>query len=216
MRKIVCKICGNDVQTIRDQQFDMCYYYCEYCEFIFIDERGILSKEEELQQYELHENSIENEGYVNMFKRFIEKSIIPYKDNIRNGLDFGCGPGPVLAELLKREGLKVDIYDPYFAPKKVFESKRYDLITSTEVFEHLKEPIETLKLLKEHLNGKGILAIMTLFHPNNEEKFKKWWYRRDPTHISFYTPRTFRYLANKFHMDVLKIDQKNICVLQNC
>jgi len=216
MDNVVCKICSNNTRTIIDEQFDLNYYYCSCCEFIFIDENKIISMEEEVKEYLLHENSLEDEGYVNMFKKFIEASIIPYKRNIENALDFGCGPEPVLATLLKREGFEVDIYDPYFFPRKVYENKKYDLITSTEVFEHLRDPLETMKLLKTYLNDNGILAIMTLFHPKDEEKFKKWWYRREATHISFYTPRTFRVLADRFNMRILKINEKNICVLQKC
>lgn len=215
MDKVLCKICSSGAKAIRDEQFDLDYYYCSYCEFIFIDDKEIVSEKEELEEYMKHENSLEDEGYVNMFKRFIETNISPYKKYIKSALDFGCGPGPVLAELLKKEGFKVDIYDPYFSPLEVFRNKTYDLITSTEVFEHLKEPLETIDLLKKHLSKNGILVIMTLFHPNDEEKFKKWWYRREATHISFYTPKTLKYLANKFDMNVLKIDNKNICVLQN-
>lgn len=214
MNNVTCKICGNDVTTIRDEQFELNYYNCINCEFIFIDEEEIVSEKEELSEYMLHENSFESEGYVNMFKRFIETSIKPYKTDIKNALEFGCGPGPVLSELLKREGYEVDIYDPYFAPQRVFENKKYDLITSTEVFEHLKDPLETVKLLKSHLNDGGILAIMTLFHLQDEDQFKKWWYRRDVTHISFYTPKTLRYIANIFDMKVVKIDNKNVCILQ--
>lgn len=214
MNNITCKICDSDVKIIRDTQFDLDYCYCGYCEFIFIDEKEIISKKEELEEYMRHENSFEDEGYVNMFKEFIDK-FKPYTSNIQSALEFGCGPGPVLAELLKREGFKVDIYDPYFAPEKVYKNKKYDIITSTEVFEHLKDPIETMELLKDHLNSNGILAIMTLFHHNNEDHFKRWWYRRDLTHISFYTPKTFKYLAKKFDMNVLSIDEKNVCILQN-
>ncbi|WP_432667401.1 class I SAM-dependent methyltransferase [Wukongibacter baidiensis] len=215
MDNVACKICNSETKVIEDQQFNLNYYWCTNCEFIFIDENHIISGKDELKEYVKHENSFENEGYVNMFKRFIETSIGPYKTNIRNVLEFGCGPGPVLAKLLKNEGFEVDMYDPYFAPERVFENKEYDLITSTEVFEHFKDPMDNIRLLKEHLNDNGLLAIMTLFHPKDEEKFKNWWYRRDVTHISFYTPETFRYIADELEMKVLKIDNRNICVLQN-
>ena len=56
---------------------------------------------------------------------------------------------------------------------------------------------------------------MTLFHPNNEEEFKDWWYRRDTTHICFYTPKTLKKLAELIGLKVLLVDDKNICVLGN-
>ena len=151
-----------------------------------------------------------------MFKKFIDKAITPYLDNPHNkkALDFGCGPGPVLAVLLRRMGLEVDIYDIYFAPEKVYENKTYDLITATEVFEHLKDPFSSTNLLKNHLKEGGILAVMTLFHPDNTSEFKKWWYRRDPTHISFYRPETFKVLGGLLGLEILMCDDKNTLVMR--
>ncbi|NQU18321.1 MAG: class I SAM-dependent methyltransferase, partial [Candidatus Saganbacteria bacterium] len=117
--------------------------------------------------------------------------------------------------LLRKEGFRTDIYDKYFSPEKVYTNKKYDLITATEVFEHLKDPVAILKLLKSHLNKNGVLAVMTLFHPKDIEQFKKWWYRRDSTHIAFYTPKTFEYMASLFKMDSKVVDKKNILTLTN-
>jgi len=178
-----------------------------------LDESKIVRPDQEKKEYSFHQNSMENEGYVQMFREFINKAIEPYKSQISTALDFGAGPGPVLAELLRQEGFKTDIYDKHFAPEKIYQNKKYDLITTTEVFEHLKDPVATLKLLKSLLNKDGILAIMTLFHPNDEEGFKKWWYRRDSTHIAFYTPKTFQYLASLVNLQVKMSDKKNTCVL---
>lgn len=213
MTEFSCKICSKSVQPIYDAQYDHRYYYCGSCDFIFLDENKIISPDQEKKEYSFHQNSFKNEGYVNMFREFIENAIRPCKAEIKTALDFGSGPGPVLAELLRQEGFETDIYDKHFSPKKVYLNKKYDLITATEVFEHLKDPLATLKLLKSLLSPHGILAIMTLFHPNNEEEFKKWWYRRDSTHITFYTPKTFEYMAKLLGMKVLATDSKNTCTL---
>jgi 2-polyprenyl-3-methyl-5-hydroxy-6-metoxy-1,4-benzoquinol methylase len=102
----------------------------------------------------------------------------------------------------------------------VYPDKTYDLITCTEVLEHLKDPLETLRMLKDRLNPGGILAVMTLFHPVYdisstpdplpcEKVFKAWWYRRDPTHISFFRPETFYHAARLLDMTILIMDEKN-------
>lgn len=210
-----CKICSNKTSIIVDSQYDQNYYYCNNCEFIFLEESKIISPEKEKKEYQFHQNSFENEGYVNMFCEFIDKAFRPHKSQIKTALDFGSGPGPVLAELLRQEGFQTDIYDKYFSPKKVYLNKKYDLITATEVIEHLKDPLPTLKLLKSLLNKDGTIAIMTLFHQNDIEEFKKWWYRRDSTHISFYTPKTIEYMAKLLDLKFQLIDKKNICVLES-
>ena len=90
-----------------------------------------------------------------MFREFVKGYIIPYKNRIKTELDFGCGPTPVLADILKKHGFEVDIYDIFFAPVKSYINKQYDLITSTEVIEHLSDPLKILHLLKNRLNNNG-------------------------------------------------------------
>jgi len=211
-----CKICQADVSLLSDSKKELSYYRCCSCGFVYLDDKFIVDKESEKSQYDMHENSFESAGYVKMFEDFIEKAILPYEKDINNSLEFGCGSGPVLAELLRRKGLSVDIYDLYFYPKKVYEGKTYDLITSTEVFEHLRNPIEVLKLLVEHTNDKGYIVLMTKFPPKDDKEFLAWWYRRDPTHISFFTPESFEVMAEKVGLKVLKIIDNNIVVFQKC
>ena len=215
MAAVPCKICLKNARTIYDPQYDHNYYACDNCGFIFLDDSNVVSPEQEKKEYSFHQNSFDNEGYVNMFRDFIKQAILPYKLQIKTALDFGSGPGPVLAKLLRQEGFKTDIYDKYFSPDKVYLNKKYDLITATEVLEHLPDPLATLKLLKSLLSEKGIIAIMTLFHPDSDEDFKQWWYRRDATHISFYTPKTMRQMAELLGLNVLLVDKKNLCVLSS-
>lgn len=207
-----CKICGADTREFYDEQFQVHYYYCETCEFISKDEKTIVSTQDEKKEYDLHNNTYENEGYVNMFRDFLNRSVMNFVNDGKEALDFGSGPGPVLAKVLSDEyGYTTDIYDLYYSPERVYEGKKYDLITSTEVVEHLKNPIEYFRLFKDLLKEDGILAIMTLFHPKDDEKFCKWHYRRDKTHISFFTPKTMEYIAQILDMELKYIDDKRCC-----
>jgi SAM-dependent methyltransferase len=148
-----------------------------------------------------------------MFEDFLEESVFPYIDDIDNVLEFGCGPGPVLADLLKREDYQVDKYDPYFYPEKVYENKRYDLITSTEVFEHFSEPRKEMELLISHLKDGGYLAVMTSFHPG-PETFDDWWYKWDPTHIVFYNLNTFQKLAEDYNLKIIYTDREKYIIFK--
>jgi len=216
MNEIKCKICNSkNLKIIDDKKVNNVYYHCQECDFVFEQEEKLVSNEIELKVYQGHNNTIENVGYVNMFNKFMVKTVDKYCKDKKNVLEFGSGPGPVLAELLKQKGYEVDIYDPYFSPEKVFEGKKYDIITSTEVFEHFNDPLKEIGLLKKILKKDGYLCIMTRFHPKDEEEFKNWWYRRDLTHISFYTPKTFKYIANKFDLEIIFYDDRDICVFKN-
>lgn len=110
--------------------------------------------------------------------------------------------------------MKVDQYDLYFFPEKVYQNKKYDLITSTEVFEHLQKPIEILETLVKHINDNGYIILMTKFPPDDDKTFLDWWYRRDVTHISFFTPKSFEIMAEKVGLKVLKTINENIVVFQ--
>ena len=149
-----------------------------------------------------------------MFEDFIETGIDPHNQGIKTALDFGCGPTPVLQGLLEKHGIKTDIYDPFFFPEKVYTNKKYDLITCTEVFEHLYNPMAIMEMFAHHLNQNGIIAIMTMFHPNDKTEFLKWWYRRDVTHISFFSPHTMEYMASRFGLHVIMCSRKNICIIE--
>ena len=209
-----CKICEQDTLAFFDAYMQANTYYCKECAFIFKDPKAIISTEKELKVYQQHNNSEENLGYVAMFQEFIEKTFAPYEAEITDVLEFGSGPTPVLASLLSKRGLQVEHYDKFFAPQKVYEGKQYDLITSTEVIEHIADVQALFEFFSQHLKADAYLALMTQFHPNDTDLYLKWWYRRDPTHISFYHPHTFEVLAEKFGFHILFCDEKKNVLLQ--
>jgi len=209
-----CKICDNiDLEIIFNKKKTKKYFYCKKCGYIYVEPTKLPDIDQEKQRYLLHNNAEENSGYPEMFENLLSVINDWHNESIKTALDFGCGPTPVLANLLRKRGIETDIYDPFFAPEKVYENKTYDLITCTEVFEHLFNPVAIMELFEKHLNKNGIIAITTHFHPSDSEKFAEWWYIRDETHISFYTHKTFEYLASLFGLEVLLCTRKNICII---
>jgi len=209
-----CKICNSITKTINYEKYNWEFFHCEHCEFIFKNPLNYIDETNELKQYKNHNNTMESIGYVEMFEKFINVTFKPYIKDIKTVLEFGSGPGPVLAELLKRQDLKVDIYDKFFSPEKVYKDKKYDLITSTEVIEHISNPLEIFHFFASHIRKNGYLALMTQFHTNDANEFKKWWYKNDPTHICFFRPHTFQVLASMSGFKVLKSDDKKSVLLQ--
>lgn len=211
-----CKICNfNDLETIYDEKYDLNYYHCKNCDTIFQDESGLLrSKAEEKSSYDTHNNSADCDGYVNMFREFIEKSIAPLNLNFESALDYGCGPGPVLASLLNEFVPIVKTYDRIYPFSPDFDQYEYDLITSTEVFEHFNKPLKSIEHVLAFLKPGGILSIITQFKPSSNEEFLKWWYRRDETHITFYSLKSFEFICDIFGLELIYTDNKKIVVLR--
>nr|WP_281389093.1 class I SAM-dependent methyltransferase [Spirochaeta isovalerica] len=144
---------------------------------------------------------------------FMEEAVLPFADEKARILDFGSGPVPVLAGLMERRGFAVIIYDKYYAP--VVPEGSFDFITSTEVFEHLAEPMQTLLLLKKRLSPGAAISVKTLFRPESDEDFMNWWYREDRTHISFFTSRSFLIMAETAGLSIEFCDHRSIVILRN-
>lgn len=211
MPEAQCKICQAPVAESLSMKDSRVFHYCDQCEFISLDPEFILSHSEEKSRYDLHENTIDNPGYVAMFEKFIKHAVEPYQ--VKTILDYGSGPGPVLVELLSRANYQVDNYDPYYAAKEFGENQQFDMVVSTETFEHFNEPLETIAAVVERLKPAAYLSLQTVFACKPEE-LEKWWYKNDETHVSFYSPKTFEYIADKFDLKIIWHNGKDTITLQ--
>ena len=163
---------------------------------VFVPEDQHLSVEDEKAEYDLHQNSPDDEGYRSFLCRLAE----PLLDRLQPGsagLDFGCGPGPALPVMFEEAGHQMAVYDPFYAPApKVFKDK-YDFITATEVVEHLHRPWEELDMLWGALKPGGWLGVMTKMVVDLEA-FSRWHYKEDPTHVCFFSRAVFSWLAARW------------------
>ena len=211
-----CLLCGSATNLIHLTHMKADYHHCDSCQFISKDSRFLIPEEEALKIYNYHNNSIEDPRYVAYFQRFLDAAVLPFASEGKEGFDFGSGPSPVLAQLLERDyGYAMDIYDLFYAPDKVYEEKKYQLVTTTEVVEHLQNPLPYFRLFKELLVPGGILAVMTQFHANVEADFIKWHYVRDHSHISFFTPVTMAYIASQTGLVVIYTDNQRYITFKN-
>jgi 2-polyprenyl-3-methyl-5-hydroxy-6-metoxy-1,4-benzoquinol methylase len=208
-----CIWCGSALVSFQPTVENRIYHECASCEWIALDESHFLSPEEQKQRYLQHENTEQNTGYVEMFEDFAKTCIEPFAKKGSLILDYGCGPEPVLANLLSRRGYEVETYDVFFQPDNGALLKKYDVIVLTEVLEHLTYPRKVLEDLTDLLNPGGVLALMTLFHPVDHQGFGKWWYRRDKTHVTFYTVKTLEKMALVLGLTLLFSDHKRTAVL---
>lgn len=187
------------------------YFECHVCELRFLNPDLRLKAAEEKSRYELHNNDVDDPGY----KNFVEPVYQIVKANLpiaARGLDFGAGAGPVLARRLEEGGFKVSLFDPYFWPdRKVLEFK-YDFIVSCEVIEHLYNPSQEFQMLKSMLEPNGLLVLKTHFY-SRDKNFETWYYRKDPTHVCFYTLNSMRWIANNLGFQSLQTHGDRIAVM---
>jgi len=191
----------------------MIYYHCKSCEFIFKSPESYQDFKMQKERYNLHENNEDDVGYRAYFQRFLDFTL-PLVHTPKNALDFGCGRTSLLAMLLNEEGIACDYYDPIYHPHTLQKYTKYDLIVSTEVFEHLHQPREVFEDLVHRLTKGGYLAIQTEFHSNEQISFEKWWYPQDPTHIVFFRVKTFKILCEIYGCKLIKDNHKNMLVIK--
>lgn len=172
-----------------------CYERCPLCLATLLAPEHLPAPEVERAHYLNHENDVGDPGY----RAFISKLVEPLAERLRpgaRGLDYGCGPGPAAAGMLRERGFAVALYDPFFEPDQSVLEQRYDFIICSETAEHFHRPGEEFDRLGAMLDEGGILAIMTCFQ-DDDAAFARWHYRRDPTHVVFYRAQTLAFVAGQ-------------------
>ena len=187
------------------------YHRCNQCMVTFLDPVHWLSPKEEYAQYQDHKNDLTDRGYRTFLSRLAHpllKKLTP----CRSGLDYGCGPGPVLAEILTKRGHSMSLFDPFFYPDRTMLERTYDFITCTETIEHFHRPAEEFARFEQMLKPGGWLGVMTCFQ-TEDSRFSSWHYRRDPTHVTFYQETTLRSIAAQFGWSC-EIPVKDVALMQ--
>lgn len=211
VERAICSVCQqSDLRHFqRIQERD--YWRCDECGATLLDPKHWLNAEDECAQYMTHQNSASDPGYG----KFLDRLAIPLCSQLSaglSGLDYGCGPAPVLAMKLEEAGHTMSNYDPFFHDDPEPLKRRYDFITVSETAEHFYYPAKEFDQLDGLLKPGGRLALMTCFQ-TDDARFADWHYRRDPTHVVFYAERTFEVIAAK-HGWSCKFPAKDIALMQ--
>lgn len=196
MSDSVCPLCNQRDAAYFCADKRRQYFRCSRCELVFAERATLLSAEAELAQYKLHQNNLVDEGYRRFLQRLASPLLAVLPAKPLKGLDFGCGPGPLLALMLTEAGHQMAVWDPFFANEPSVLKQQYDFISCSEAIEHFVRPAEEWSQWLTLLAPNGILAIMTKRY-TNLEAFKQWHYKNDPTHVSFFSAQTFLYLAER-------------------
>ena len=207
----ICPFCKNKgpFGQFTDRQNRM-LNKCERCYLVFVENRYLPEHNKEKLRYELHNNSIEDEGYVQFLMQAIEPALM-FLNHKAKGLDYGCGPSPTLSQLLVQKGYTCKNHDPLFFPE--FPEGPFDFIFATECFEHFFDPAKEMERIILLLKTHAYLIVMTsLWH--NSTNFANWYYTQDYTHVSFFHENTFAYIAKKYGFEIVFTYHKRIIILK--
>lgn len=161
-----------------------------------------------------------------MFEKFLKR-----KGKI---LDIGCGPGYFLSEAKKRgwdvygiepskqaadyaKKLKLKINCGSYENENNYFNKKFDVIYSHGVIEHLSDPTEYFSKIKKFLNKKALLYSSTanefnlyqllffLGKNNKKPKNKKVspWFLVPPEHMNYFNHKSIKKLYERFNFKII-------------
>jgi len=207
----ICPMCKSSGVALFYKDEHGTHYRCEVCKLISSDPADLPSPEDEIARYDQHENHPGDPDY----RAFLSQLFDPLESLLEpnsKGLDFGSGPGPTLSVMFEEKGHIVNLYDPFYAYNPAVFDEKYDFIVSTETFEHLHHPGKEVYRLWSCLKPGGYLGIMTKM-AGDRENFADWHYKKDLTHVTFFSEETFKWMAEHYGAS-LAIPNERVAILQ--
>lgn len=201
------KICSEDFYKYGFSEIVIPYYRCVNCEFLFTNyfdkwEMGDYSKFIYNTDYEKVDPD-----YINVRPRrsnkFFSKAFLGYEH--LSFLDYGSGTGLFAAQMRENGFYRYYSYDPFSMPD--FPNGKFSVITAIEVIEHTPEPIKTFAEMASLLKADGLIIFSQVLQPDNITSVRcNWWYIAPRNgHISTYSIKTLKYLADHFNFDLFQL-----------
>ena len=201
--KMLCRICNSSSsQYYKDTRV---FHKCPQCSLIFTDQT--LDRESEEKHYKGQWENSNKEHIIALADKLI--TIINKYRKPSRILDFGSGSGSITDEFLSR-GIDTTPYEPMAHDSLANHNYQnmFDTVIATEVIEHLPNLWDELKSIMGVLTNDGIAVFTTLMTnafidtPNEQFAFRKWWYKDDLTHVSFFCNRSLAKLAELGHFKI--------------
>jgi 2-polyprenyl-3-methyl-5-hydroxy-6-metoxy-1,4-benzoquinol methylase len=196
------------------------WYKCENCKLLSISKNSLVDEniEEYYKEYDPH-----NHG-VKKLSKFSNSSINKVIKDLKNNksesseftlLDVGCGAGNLLFNVKSHfknsklygldyninsvsqnlKGLDIEIYKGGL--NDLNGELKFDFIVSSQLLEHVDNPVDYINFLKKHLKNNGIAYIDIPYYGSKSFKlFKNYWVHLDtPRHRNLFEIET---LVNLF------------------
>ena len=216
-----CKVCGGRADLFDIVDFNkscdatlyplglsaipVSYRLCTQCQFVFTDFFEGFS-DVQWQRY------IYNEDYIKVDPEYLSvrpsqnandiSTLLQGKKDSILGLDYGGGNG-MTSSLLRESGWAFDTYDPFghtdISPDRI---GRYNFCSAIEVFEHLPDPVGTLRDVTEKVSAGALIILIgtqVLDGKISNESRLSWWYAAPRNgHVSIYSKKSLQILGAAF------------------
>lgn len=164
-----------------------------------------------------------SEDHFKIYKNLNKKQFDQFSDKLKSStkyLEIGCSFGGIISHLInsniksisaiepniedfifvKNKNKNVIMYNDFF--ENIEFQEKYDIITSFEVLEHVKNPIKFVEKISKILSKDGFINIEVpnhndalLKHYKNKE-YNNFYYHK--AHIHYFTPESLFNIFNKF------------------
>ena len=208
-------ISGNDHfagrRIFADYQVAISYYECQYCAFMFTN----AFDEWTTKDWRAH---VYNEDYLLADPPFLSER------PVRNAyliaalfhrelpdisiLDIGGGNRKMTEELIKY-GANIESYDPIFEHGSIPKDRRFDLITSFEVIEHVthNRQFEWIRSVANLLDISPLARFLLSTELLQPHRDVGWWYICPRNgHISIHSPRSLAILAARVGLELFSLN----------
>lgn len=228
-----CPVCGHPevraycrVPSLFEADRYLCYERCNRCDVVFQNprlpaaerERRYREKPRETGGLELDDKS--QVHYAQMLKRIV--SLVPSAKGERL-LDFGCGTGGFLVEaraagfdgmgLELGEDLARHVEEVHRFPvhsglisDPVFRDEKFGVIVSSQVFEHLLDPLQALRDLREHLVAPAVLLIEVPNLRDTRERVQRG-KTMDDSHLFYFSKKSLGLMLEAEGFEVLAVEE---------
>lgn len=203
------------------------YDRCSDCSVAFRNPRLPSSyREERYEDGEVPEGSLalkpKNQIHYHYMARLIHRHLSAPSGSAQL-LDFGCGSGGFLIELQKAGfdvmGLELNKVLAHHVESELgiptfqglitdaeFPDRKFDVIVSSQVFEHLVDPRNTLTELRDHLAASGLILIEVPNLNHIKERLRKGAVM-DDSHLFYFSSKSLPRLLRDQGFSILRIEE---------
>lgn len=216
----LCDLCNSGRKKCLFSREEFKVVKCEDCGLVYVDPQP---SHERINEYytELNENT--KTGAIcqsEVEKKHCIKRLSKIKQYIKGGviLDYGCGISP-FSNLAKREGFDCYGFDldkeaieickkngiSMLAEEEI-KKNHFDVITLSQVLEHIPYPKYKLEWLRTKLREGGMLLIEVpnINSLNSKLQGKNWFYYRIPYHLTYFSMKTLSRMLEEVGFKIIK------------